>query len=356
MRGTTRAVALGAALLMTVGVTALPAAAQNGVVCDDVFVGQTIRGPLVVPEEATCVVEDVVVVGDVHVGLMADLFAFDLTVTGDVLIDPDAYVDLEESVVEGDIDGDVAFGASLVASELGGDLTTRLALLALVLDSDIGGGVEMVGSTRGNTEVLFDTARIAGDVHIDRPQLADAFNSTLEGDFEVRRSLDGSVVCTSEVDGDATFAAGRGTLDIGPGNACETNYFGGDLNVNDHAGTPVIEGNIVRGDLNCEGNTEIFGGDNRVRGAATGQCEDLQPAPSTFGAASADTAEDRRSQVLELRESRRDAGAELGTASSSAESDELIDERRDEIAELRGGETPAASRDLAVDRVRAGRG
>lgn len=364
MRNAARPTALGAVLLLALGAIALPAAADptddatgtpEGVVCDDVLVGQTLRGPLVVPEESTCIVDDVVVVGDVHVGLLSDLLAFDLTVTGDILIDPDAYIDLEESSVEGSIDGDVPFGASLVASNVDGDVRTRLALIALVLDSDVAGDVNLVGSARGNTDVLFDFARVAGDVRVDRPALADVFNSTLEGSLEVRRSLDGSVVCTSEVDGDAVFADGRGVLDIGAASNCQTNYFGGDLDVLGHQGTPVLEGNIVRGDLNCDGNTDIFGSGNRVRGVATGQCETLEPAPEGFGTASVDGVDERRERITELRESRRGGGDGLGAA-SAADAEALVEERRDEIAELRGGATPSGDDARSAARDRVGRG
>jgi hypothetical protein len=356
MRGITRTTALGAVVLATVGATALPAAAQNVVCDDDVLVGQTVVGTLVVPEETTCVLENVVVVGNITVGLESDLFASGLTVTGNITIDPDAYVDLEESSVQGNIDGDVPFGTTLVDSTLAGNLSSNLSLLTLVLDSDIAGNVNLLGGPRGYTDVFFDTARVQSDIYVDRPEIADVFNSTINGSMEIWRSRDGSIICTNEFDGDVAFAGGRGPLDIGAGVGCEVNYFGGNLSVLNHNGTPAIDNNIVRGDLNCTGNTGIVGTNNRVRGTATGQCEAVAGSMETMGAASVEAAQDRRSQALELRESRRSAGESMSSA-SVADAEEILEERREEVAELRGGDTPTtSSRDAAQDRARAGRG
>lgn len=352
MRGITRTAALGAVALMAVGVTALPAAAQT-VVCDnDVLVGQTIVGTLAVPEETTCVLDNVVVVGSITVGLESDLFASGLTVTGNIDIDPDAYVDLESSNVQGSIDGDVPFGTTLVETTLAGNLSTNLSLLTLVLDSDVAGNINLEGGPRGYTDVFFDTARVAGDISTDRPEIADVFNSTINGDVDITRSRDGSIICTNEFDGDVNVSGGRGPLEIGAGFGCEVNYFGGDLNVNNHNGPAVIDNSIIRGDLNCEGNSNLQGSNNRVRGDATGQCGAVAGSMATLGAASVSDYEDRRAQVLELRESRLGAG---DAAVSSADADDLLEERREEVAELRGGATPN-SRAAAQDRARGGRG
>lgn len=392
MRGITRMTALAAVVLASIGATALPAVAQNVICDDDVIVGQTITGTLVVPAETSCVLDDVEVVGDITVGIEADLFATDVTVTGSVTVDPDAFVDFVSSEIQGDLDGLVPFGTVLENSTLGGDLSSSLSLLALVIDSDVEGDVRLIGGPRGFTDVFLETARISGDVTADRSEIADVINSTIEGSVDILRARDGSIVCENEIDGNVRLANGAGLIDIGSGFGCEVNYFGGDVTIQNQSGTPTIDNTIIRGDLVCTGNGGVEGNNNRVRGEATGQCDGVTGASQSFGimSRSAQQSEQdvRREKALELRESRRDTGeVKLGSA-SIAQADEVavevveevLEERREDIAEMRGGETPhkpakepvadvkddvakepenvrdTSARDAAQDRARSGRG
>lgn len=335
---------LAVVVLATLGTIALPASAEN-VRCEyETLVGQTVVGTLVVPVGAVCVLDDVVVVGDVIVRRDADLVGVGVTVTGSVDVRADAYLDLEDSQVSGDIDGAMPFATMLVSSSLEGALSTDRSLVAFVADSDVHGGIDIVGGPRGYTEVFLETARVDGAVNIDRPEFADLFDSTVQGPVEVARSRDGSFVCASEIDGRARFVQGSGPLEIGAGAGCETNYFGERLAVNNHDGAPVIEGNIVRENLRCVNNSvPPTGGDNRVRGIEVGQCADLAPALSTMAearAADPATADDRRAQVLELRDERRGLVAEVTDASATDQADDAAEEvlrteRREQVLELR---------------------
>jgi len=125
------------------------------------------------------------------------------------------------------------------------------------------------------------------------------------------------------VDGNATYI-GNGGVQAGPGvwltDCEEINYFGADLTISDSTGEVDVSGSIIRGDLTGTDNEAApTGSDNRIRGEAGGQFENLRAAPADF---SRETREDddvrTPEQVRTEREERREQavahGADLGPA------------------------------------------
>ena len=101
-------------------------------------------------------------------------------------------------------------------------------------------------------------------------------------------AAEGGLLCTSEVDGDLSYAGSGGVVQISAGapvGPCGVSYVGGDVALTDNTDGVLISSTIVRGDLRCDGNDLApTGTDNRVRGASEGQCAELA-APATPPAA-----------------------------------------------------------------------
>lgn len=309
MRGSRFAV-MFVTVALALGALAMPAAAETVRCADTTIEGGTITGELRVPADRSCVLDGVTVAGDVFVARGADLFATGVTVTGTVDVRADAYAEFEDSDLHGEVIGRNSFALLLFDSDVGDDVTTNATDALFVFDSALGGSLDIRGGPDQVTEAFLDSSTVASNVRSQRAQLTDVFDSTIDGTLDVANAADGSIVCTSEVDGRARFAGSAGPLLIGSGTGCDTNYFGQDLVVLDHAGAPEVVGSIIRGDLRCEGNeTAPVVEDNRVRGEALGQCAEVGiPEAQAFGDVASD-GDDRRDAALEGVEQRRqDAG------------------------------------------------
>lgn len=164
---------------------------------------------------------------------------------------------------------------------------------------------------------------VEGDVDTRGDLMSDLDDTVVTGGLTVQGAELGSVICSSEIDGTAEFPNNSGVVQIGgddPSADCGTNVFGNDLVLrgNDTADGTHVSNAIIRGDLVCTGNTPApVGVDNRVRGEATGQCSDLQPASGLKMGAhdEAHRTADTDAKIKERSAHARQHAALLGTAS-----------------------------------------
>lgn len=137
-------------------------------------------------------------------------------------------------------------------------------------------------------------------------------------------AAEGGLLCTSEVDGDLSYTGNGGLVQIGadaPVGPCGVSYVGGDVALTDNTDDVVISNAIIRGDLRCEGNDPApTGEDNRVRGAAEGQCAELAASADASGRSriAPQQVDDRRDGVLEKVGARTAEGEREAAAAGSA--------------------------------------
>jgi hypothetical protein len=164
--------------------------------------------------------------------------------------------------------------------------------------------------------------------------LTDLADSTINGTLRVHGNELGSIVCASEVDGEATFTQNAYGLQIGgPGQfgTCDgDNYWAGSLTIQGNTGDVLgidVSDNIVRGTIQGDGNTPApTGAGNRFRGEATGQFSDLPPASDpaaerraapAVDAATVDIAVPERLDTVEL-DARRAAASQASVEAGAA--------------------------------------
>lgn len=271
--------AISAVAAVSAVAAASPASAAALVTrCSGTAGAVTVPGDLVVPRGSVCELEGTTVEGDVRVAAAGDLILTGARVGGKILVQADALLDATDSTVAG-IDARRSFGVFLQGTEAGA-VDARGGAVLYSLDSSHAGDVTVVGG-----ETLLESTRVGGAVTATSGRYADVEDSTVSGALAVHGTTEGSIVCTSEVDGAATFTGNAGLVYLGadrtPG-GCGFNAFGGDVTVSGNTADIRVVGNLVRGDLACAGNeTAPTGQDNRVRGESTGQCAELAPVPGT---------------------------------------------------------------------------
>lgn len=311
--------AAAAAALTAAMVPASAAPAGTGLVtrCSGEASGVTVPGELVVPAGASCVLDDVVVQGRVRVAAGADFIVSDSALHGDVVLAADAYLDAVGVGIEGRVTNRDGYGVYLEGGSLGSyvapAVTGETSFLTTV-GTAVGGTVRADGG-----EVYLESTAIAGDVRATDVAFADVVDATVLGHIQVSGAADGSALCGSEVDGDATFTGDAG-VQIGVDElliGCEESvYVGGDLRIDD-SGSVTLADVIVRGDLLGSGNDPAPRvTDVRVRGELGGQFADSAPtvAPLVAPEESAgergldDRAQDRREAALAAAEAVGDAG------------------------------------------------
>lgn len=304
------------ALSPTLSAVATPAPTDLETRCVGTAGAVTVPGDLLVPAGETCLLEGTTVEGDVDVRAGANLVADSgATLEGEVLVRRDAYLEVVDGTVHGLTRFSGAYGGYVDGGHLA-DVEARNSGFYVALSSDQDSHLAV------NSESTLESSWVDGDVSANGGVLTDVLDTVITGELSVRNAESGSLVCGSEVDGAAEIrdaAGGSVQLGEGPYAECAGNVFGDDLTLRSNVtelGTHVA-GNVVRGTLDCTLNEPApVGGDNRVRGEASGQCADLQPGaaaePGTVSAAvrSADTL-DR----IELRsEQARGIAADLGPA------------------------------------------
>lgn len=246
----------------------------------------TVPGDLVVPAGESCTLDGTTVEGQVTVRKGANLVVTNGTFKGKVIVQADGYLDLTDSTVEDRISSRGGYGTYVSGSNLAGYTETGAGDLVPFLYAET---ATVNGSVVAKKGEVYLAGSSAGTVRATDVVYADVINSTLTGKLEVSNASYGSNVCASEVDRDATFEGNAG-VQLGSGSLfgdCTggSNYFGGNVTINNSTQGVQVNGNIVRGNLAGEGNDPApTGADNRVRGTMEGQFANLSAPAKSFSA------------------------------------------------------------------------
>jgi hypothetical protein len=307
------AVVLAAIAASTVAVAG-PAGAALITSCTGTAADVTVPGDLFVPAGESCELTNVTINGNTTVRADANLILTDSALTGALRLQGNAFADLDGTTVAGATGLAGAFGLFSQGSTLTGNLTVADSGFAYTVDTTFAGGIR---STNGET--YLQSGRIARNITTTGDLLTDLYDTVVQGTVTVDTATLGSVVCTSEIDGDTSFsgAAAGGILQIGapaPVAGCSLNVFAGSLTLTGNRVPATISGNVVRGALACTDNDPApTGSGNRVRGGATGQCAGLVGSTvdkTGTGAA----APDRAAGILDKVTARRSAGERAAAA------------------------------------------
>lgn len=305
---------VASSLIATAGIAgavgvAVPAYADLTTTCVGTAGPVTVPNDLVVPANESCWLDGTTVQGDIRVGKNADLVVDGASFEGNVRVASNGYFDADGSTVEGSVNGSDAYGTYVANSEVGNAVTMRgdgtpSYGFVYVLDSRVGG--RLVSS--GPEELVVDGSRVEGQVVGDGTRYTDVYDSTLEDRLTVTGNAKGAVFCASEIDGDVRYAGNSDALQVGASGPIVTcdgvSYFGGNVDISDNKATTVVSDTIIRGDLSGTGNDPApVGENNRVRGAMTGQFEDLQVPPA--GQLRMGLPADRTAELAAAAEARR---------------------------------------------------
>jgi acetyltransferase-like isoleucine patch superfamily enzyme len=242
-------------LSASLGMVIAPSARAQVTSCSGVLTGSTIHRNVFVPDGATCLLHDVRVVGNVLVGSNAALqLGADTNIGGNILADRCNYV--EEVELTGVtptpifIGGNVEINNCTVGGSLGSPGFTSVTVRGNL-------------SCENNSGCGLDGAEIGGNVHFinNSGGGSQIFNATIGGNVQVNQNsaiLPGSevaVVVNSTVGGNVQVLDNSGPQDAG------------------------VAGNVIGGNLRCQGNTPGVNDDNigpnTVDGKKLGQCAGL---------------------------------------------------------------------------------
>lgn len=282
--------------LVLAGVSAAPASAELVTRCVGTAGAVTVPGDLVVPKGESCVLEGTTVEGKVTVRQDANLIVNDATFHDRVVVAENGYLDVTGGQVEGAVVSRGGYGVYLDAGALGAGLSVSAPKdqgVQPFLFADHATIARQVRAAAGT--VTIDNSRVGGAVTGTGTTYVDVVNSTVGGAVSVTDNEEGSFICASEINKDATFTGSRG-VQLGGGTLLadcdQVNYFGGDVTVSDNTGGVQVNGNIIAGALSGDGNDPApTGGNNRVRGGTSGQFSELPPTPQAAAAAEAQRAD-----------------------------------------------------------------
>jgi hypothetical protein len=301
-----------------------PAAADLVTSCTGEASNVTVPGDLFVPVGRSCDLTNVTVNGHTTVRAGANLVLHASTLNGNLVLQADAFVNAIGTTVTGVTRLNAAFGAFVEGGTLGGNTVVNGPGFFF----STGSSLHNVTSTNGET--YLESVRLARNVTTTGDLFTDVYDSVVRGAVSVSGASLGSVLCMSEVDGNAsvaTSAAGTGgVIQIGaaePLTGCAFNVFGANLSIVDNAGPSHVSDNVVRGTLACTGNTPApVGSSARIRGGTAGQC-----------AAGAD-------------------GPGAGASEAAVEPGAVADRKADLIARIRSRTTEGTTEAAAAGRTR----
>ncbi|WP_232548677.1 hypothetical protein [Propioniciclava soli] len=270
--------AAGLLALTSIGLTTQTSSAAFTTRCVGEGGAVTIPGDLVVPAGQACYLNGTVIQGNVRVQSGADLVMTGVTVSGDTVVRDDGYLEAVDSTLEGALTARQSFGNVLDGSTVAGAVTTvndTTGTGFIIIDESH--LADRVRSTGGALDLSSST--VAGQVQGIRTEYTDVYDAVIEGALQVDGNTVGSVVCDSEVYGPATWRGNQtgvqlgGDLSHGALSNCDgSNYFGGNVTVDNTSGGVWVVGNIIRGGLTGTGNDPApVGAGNRVRGELGGQ-------------------------------------------------------------------------------------
>lgn len=286
---------------------AVPTQAALTTFCEGVASDVTIPGDLVVRAGDSCDLTNVTITGNATVRADANLLLTDATVQGTLRVNDNGFASVVDSQVNGVTRLSGAYGIYSEASTHDLNVVATDSEFYYTLDT-----VHERNVTGSNVETFLESSRVARNVTTEGGLLTDLTDSVVEGNVSVAGAEIGSVICFSEIDGDATFSGNSSLVQIGgqePVTDCGFNVFGGTLALTGNTADVVVSGNVVRGDLVCSDNDPApVVSDNRVRGEV--QCDDAAEAARRSMSSSAASAEvqSAKADTLKAIESRTEAG------------------------------------------------
>jgi len=298
---------------------AAPAQADLTTHCEGVAEDVTVPNDLVVPEGASCDLTNVTIEGNVTVQSGADFIGDGVTITGQLDVEDDAYADTVGSEVDGNVNLNSAYGVYLEGGAVNNAYAEDSGFLYSV-ETEHGNVLDSV-----NGETYLESSTV-GNIATDGDIITDVYDTWVSGAFQVYNAEQGSVLCSSEVDGNAILQNNGGIIQIGadePLGGCDTSYVGGNLNVSENTADSFISDTIVGGNLNCMNNDPApVGENNRVRGQQLNQCEDMaapESASTMSAQESVEQVESRKQAILDKIEARTAEGEEKADAAGTAD-------------------------------------
>ncbi|SFB58537.1 hypothetical protein SAMN05216266_12249 [Amycolatopsis marina] len=322
-----RSISLGALAAATAGLVlvAPPASAGLTTHCAGTAGAVTVPGDLLVPEGKSCVLDGTTVTGVVTVAEGANLIITGGAFEQGVTVLDDGFFDAELTGIGGGVRMIDAYGTYLADLTTGGGLRVEApehperATYAYLSGATVGGDV----SSRAG-ELYAEHSILRSGLSGAEVSYVDLYDVVLEGDLAVRDAQLGSVVCGSEVYGDAHFTDNSGTVQVGadgPVASCAAaGYWDGDVRIADNTAHVRVSGNIIRGDLSGTGNApapEVSG--NRVRGEASGQFDTSSAARAEAMADNRAGQADRGAALAEQTRDRRSAAQAVAVAAGPVE-------------------------------------
>jgi hypothetical protein len=252
----------------------------------------TVPGDLFVPAGRSCELTNVTINGNTTVRAGANLVLHSATLNGNLVVQADGFVNAVGTNVAGATRLNTAFGVFTEDSTLGGNAVVNGPGFFFSL------GSSLQGVTSTNGETFLESARLARGLSTSGDLFTDVFDSVIRGAVNIAAAPLGSIICISEVDGNAAVSGSAGgeggVVQIGasePLTGCGFNVFAANLTITDNTGPSFVADNVIRGTLACTGNTPAtVGSSSRIRGGATGQCAPaaVDPAAAKASAASAE--------------------------------------------------------------------
>ncbi|GIH18031.1 hypothetical protein [Rugosimonospora africana] len=267
---------------------AAPASAALTTSCTGTASDVTVPNDLFVPANKSCDLTNVTINGATTVRGGGNLLLTDSRLNGTLTVQDNGFVDIERTTVTGAVKLNSAFGGYAENSTLGANVTATSSGFFYSI------GSSLVGVSSTNGETYLESARMSKNLTTSGDVLTDVYNSVIEGTVDISGAQTGSVVCTSEVDGNASIsgstAADGSLVQVGasaPLTGCGFDVFAGNLALTGNASPVYVSDNVVRDDLTCTGNASApVGSSSRIRGQATDQCA---PAPAGAAAPNART-------------------------------------------------------------------
>ena len=303
-----------------VGAVAVASPASAGLVTSCIGSADNVIVPndLFVPAGESCELTNVTINGNTTVKAGADLVLNGSHLNGTLTVQSNGFANVVGTQVTGVTKLTSAFGVYTETSTLN---------TVVVNDSgffySLGSSITNITSTNGET--YLESVRLAKNLNTTGDVLTDMNNSVVQGTVTVATASQGSVVCLSEIDGNASFsgsgAASGGLIQIGasaPLSGCGFDVFAANVAVTDNVAASYVSDNVIRGTLACTGNAPAtVGSSARIRGQISGQC--AGPTALAANKATADTAADsRRADILAKVKSRASVGVSAAVKAGHA--------------------------------------
>jgi hypothetical protein len=187
------------------------------------------------------------------------------TVDGDVIVVDGGTAFLNNALVEGDVvvwPGGALFSSGASTSIIEGDVQAEEALFIRLFNDDVVGDVQVRKSGDGNRFVDIFGSLVGGDVQFEEndaarvrvglPGSGGVHGNMILGDVEVFKNVATFeiLIVENDIGGDLQCAKNLATSEISEILITE-NDIGGDLQCGENDPDPIISGNVVAGDVQC---------------------------------------------------------------------------------------------------------